>query len=233
MDKINSKEEQKYVCDWGPNDEDVILDSDPEFSKYVNRKSKAKHYIKKFYDNHKFRYSLEYELNKNGKKDIAVILMNPSYADEQHLDNTLYNVKTFLENIDKKKEFNKFIVLNLFPIRTPNSENLISRMKNYKNQQIINDEKIAEILDSVQDVIVAWGKDYHFLATQKVWFKKLKNANKYAYGINDDGSPKHFSPYAYKYKQEDLKNKKLDNYRIDFKKPLCQSFVEKKVCHKH
>jgi len=210
MDKNNSKEEQKYVCDWGPNDEDVILDGDSEYSKYVPDKKSSGKYIQRFRDPHKFRYSLKYELNKSGKKDIAIILMNPSYADEYHLDYTLNNVINFIKTLDNMEDFRKLIILNIFPIRTSNRKDLVQRMNKYEQQQKYNDEKIEEILDSVQDVIVAWGKDYHYMATQKVWFKKLETINKYAFDLNDYGTPKHFRVYA-----EDKNKSKLDDYRVN------------------
>ena len=207
MDKI-------CYCDWGPNDEDIILENDPE-SEYLNREESSaehytEHYIIKFYDKHKFRYSLEYELNKGGKKDIAIILMNPSFADEYHLDYTLNNVTNFIKTLGNMKDFRKLIVLNIFPIRTSDRKDLVQRMNEYQLQQQYNDEKIEEILDNIQDVIVAWGKDYHFIATQKVWFKRLETVNKYAFDLNDNGTPKHFRVYA-----EDENKSKLDDYRVN------------------
>lgn len=205
--------------------ENLLIDSNaPKYNGKCafNKVSKAKCFVKKFYDNHQFRYLLEYKLNEKAGKSIAIILMNPSFADNNYLDNTLYNVKTFIENIDKKQEFCKFIVLNIFPIRTPNHNNLYQIMKNNEQQQKINDDKIREVLGNINDVVIAWGKEYHKIAIQKDWFKELKNKSikKYAYGINYErinkcGTPKHFSPYAYSYRNINS-DRVLKNYQIEF-----------------
>ena len=211
----------KIQCEFDEDRELIINDNSYEYANKCafGKRSKAKHYIKKFYDNHKFRYALEYKLNENQGKTIAIILMNPSFADNNHLDNTLYNVKKFIENLDKNNEYSKFIVLNIFPIRTPNSDRLIETMDNYKLQQEKNDNTIFSTLSEVKDVIVAWGGNYHKVAKNKEWFKKLKSKSiaKYAYGINQDGTPKHFSPYAYDYNKIDYENTTLDNYKVEFK----------------
>ena len=150
--------------------------------------------------------------------------MNPSFADNNYLDNTLYNVKSFLNNLDRKNEIHEFIVLNLFPIRTPKSDNLDKTMSKYEKQQQKNDVRIDQILNNVHDVIVAWGSKYHNIAIKKDWFinQILKNNSIkiYAYDINkksenvEYGFPKHFSPFAYKYKDIDFKNKSLLDYQV-------------------
>lgn len=214
---------ETYIeCEFDNNKNLVINQFCPEYKDKCafGEKYKAKCFIRKFYDKHLFRYVLKYKLNEKGKKDIVIILMNPSFADNYYLDNTLYNTKKFLLNLDKIKKIHKVIVLNLFPIRTPNSNNLTTVMANYNEQQENNDNKISEILDKVNDVIVAWGSNYHNIATQKQWFTKLKSKSLYAYGINkksentEYGYPKHFSPFAYKYKDEDFKNKTLNNFQV-------------------
>ena len=134
-----------------------------------------------FADNKKmFRYSLTYELSKTGKP-ITIILMNPSYADEYGLDATLKNVKEFLE---KQGKYSKFQVLNIFPIRTPNSKGLIDKMEKYPEIKAKNIEYIKKVLAKSEDVLVAWGSKYHSHA--KWIFDYLKGKNVYAYGINKD-----------------------------------------------
>ena len=191
-------------------DESLFIDrNDSEYSdKYaIGEESTSNCYITKFYDPHKFRYFLEYKLHDGIGKTIFVILMNPSYADRKHLDKTLYNVKTFLET---KKDFNKFIVLNLFPIRTANSENLVKKMNEYPKQQETNDKIISEKLENAEDVILAWGNKYHYIAAKKDWFKKLEKVNKYAFGLNEYGTPTHFRVF-----KEDNNKSTLDDYRVN------------------
>ena len=158
-----------------------------------------------FADNKKmFRYSLTCELSKTGKP-ITIILMNPSYADEYGLDATLKNVKEFLE---KQGKYSKFQVLNIFPIRTPNSKGLIDKMKKYQKFQKENDEFIKKVLANSENVLVAWGSKYHAHAKWLVDY--LKGKNVYAYSINTDKSPRHFAPQAY----NKCKIKKMRKYEF-------------------
>ena len=145
----------------------------------------------KFSDKHLFRYSLTCELSKSGKP-ITVILMNPSYADDKSLDSTLDNVRKFLTKIGR---YSKFQVLNIFPIRTPNSKGLIDKMEKYPKIKAKNIEYIIKVLDEGNDVLVAWGSKYHAHAKWLVDY--LKGKNVYAYSINTDKSPRHFAPQAY------------------------------------
>lgn len=161
-------------------------------------------FTKKFRDKHMFRYSLEYKLHNKTGKNIVFILMNPSFADTNYLDKTLYNIKKFLEKKDKEKIFNKFIVLNLFPIRKSKSKKDFDvQMEKYEEIQNKNDQKILKVLsnEKINDVFLAWGGKYHYIATKKEWFKKLQervlsknieNIEIYAY-LNNDGTPRHFS----------------------------------------
>ena len=159
----------------------------------------------KFYDKHLFRYSLKCSLGKKGKT-IVVILMNPSFADEYHLDSTLCNVEKFLK---EKTDYSEFCVLNIFPIRTPNSKDIKKKMEKYKKYQEENNKYIINILKNSSDILVAWGSKYH---SQAKWiFKFLKNKHVYAYNINKDDSPRHFAPQAY-----NRSAKKLQKY--DFNK---------------
>ena len=164
---------------------------------------------KNFHDKHLFRYSLTCNIQKSGKP-ITVILMNPSYADEYSLDSTLKNVEDFLKNNGK---YSKFQVLNIFPIRTPNSNDLMGKMKKYQKYKDRNNEYIKKILEKSEDVLIAWGSKYHSHA--KWIFDYLKGKNVYVYGINRDLSPRHFAPQAYStFAEIKNKNYKLYNYKF-------------------
>jgi len=170
--------------------------------KFNNREDKEP--LSKFYDNHLFRYSLTYKIKEDGES-ITVILMNPSYADEYGLDRTLCNVRDFIENYTK---FSKFEVLNVFPIRTPNSNQVLTLMNNYSDIQKENDRHIRNVLSKSNYVLVAWGGKYHNKA--KWILDLLKNKNVYAYGINKNKSPRHFAPQAY----NNVDVKQLINYPL-------------------
>lgn len=195
------KKDKKYVCCF---EEGMFINEHSE--EYKNKccfSKQAEVVYRKFYDKHLFRYSMTCKLAGNGKP-ITVILMNPSYADEYGLDATLTKVKEFLEKQDKYSEFE---VLNIFPIRTPNSNNLISKMERYQKYQKQNNEYIKKILAKSENILIAWGSKYHKHAT---WiFEYLKEKNVYAYGINKDQSPRHFAPQAYN-RCKNVKNKKYE-----------------------
>ncbi len=184
------KKDKNIVCCF---EEGIFMDED--YEKYEN-----------FNDKHLFRYSLTCDIQKNGKP-ITVILMNPSYADEYGLDATLVNVRKFLTEIGG---YSKFQVLNIFPIRTADSSDLIGKMKRYSKYQKQNDEYLKEILAKSEDVLLAWGSKYH--SNAKWIFDYLKDKNVYAYCINEDRSksPRHFAPQSYNKCTE----KKLQKYEF-------------------
>lgn len=136
--------------------------------------------------------------------------MNPSFADEYGLDATLNNVKTFLSDL-KKDNYSEFEVLNIFPIRTPNSKDLLPLLddydskRQYRNQ---NEDYIKKTLKNSNKVLVAWGDKYH---KEAQWiFEYLQEGKIYAYHLNKSGSPTHFSPQAY----NRVENKKLFPVKI-------------------
>lgn len=195
---------KKYICKFEENI--FIYEKSEDYKKLCNfeKRPNDKKAYKKFYDRHMFRYSLKCKLQDKGEK-ITVILMNPSYADEYGLDSTLTNVKEFLE---KQKQYSEFEVLNIFPVRTADSDNLVGKMKKYKEIQKKNDEYIEKTLKNSRKVLVAWGSRYHRYAH---WvFELLKDKEVYVYAVNKNGSPRHFAPQAY----NKVKKQKLQEYVI-------------------
>lgn len=196
---------KKYECIF---DENNFIDEEyPDYKNkcdFFNRLTQEPY--KKFYDNHLFRYLLKCKIKDQGKL-ITVILMNPSFADEYGLDSTLCNVKEFLE---KQKNYSEFEVLNIFPIRTPNSKNILKLMKKYEKIQKTNNEYIINSLKSADEVLVAWGRKYHSYA--KWIFKYLNNKKVYAYSVNKDGSPTHFAPQVYYNRNKEINF--LQEYKI-------------------
>lgn len=200
----SEKNNIKYPCEF---EEDVFINEKSANYKgrcdFNNRPDDEKPY-KKFYDKHLFRYSLKCKIQEKGEP-ITVILMNPSYADECGLDSTLCNVKNFLKD---QKIFSEFEVLNIFPIRTPDSSKLVELMKKYKKYQKANDEYIKKALNKSKKVLIAWGSKYHSHA--KWIFEILKNKEVYTYcAKNKNGSPKHFVPQVY-----NRATKKLQKYEF-------------------
>lgn len=166
--------------------------------------------LRKFRNKSLFRLSLKCTINDKSKEKITVILMNPSFADEYGLDATLNNVKTFLSDL-KKDNYSEFEVLNIFPIRTPNSKDLLPLLEKYDSQceyRNQNKKYIIEALNNSNKVLVAWGDKYH---KEAQWiFEYLQEGKIYAYHLNKSGSPTHFSPQAY----NRVENKKLFPVKI-------------------
>lgn len=166
--------------------------------------------LRKFRNKSLFRLSLKCIINDKGKEKITVILMNPSFADEYGLDATLNNVKTFLSDL-KKDNYSEFEVLNIFPIRTPNSKDLLPLLEKYDSKRQYrnqNEDYIKKTLNNSNKVLVAWGDKYH---KEAQWiFEYLQEGKIYAYHLNKSGSPTHFSPQAY----NRVENKKLFPVKI-------------------
>ncbi len=193
---------KKYICKFESqyfiDESDLLYKNNYDIDKRENKEP-----YKKFHDKHLFRYSLTCKIKDVGKY-ITVILMNPSYADEYGLDSTLCNVREFLI---KNTDYSAFEVLNIFPIRTPNSKDVSNLMQKYQKIQTKNNDYVKSILTKSQDILVAWGGKYH---NKTMWILDLlKNKNVYAYDINKDGSPRHFAPQAY-----NRAKKSLQKYEI-------------------
>lgn len=197
---------KRYKCEFIENK--FINEKSKDFKGYCDFSGKCnKEPIKKFYNNHLFRLSLKCKIQDKGES-ITVILMNPSYADEYNLDCTLYNVREYLTN----KGFSDFEVLNIFPIRMPNSDKLTELMNKYDAKgeiQELNQKYIESVLKKSNKVLVAWGGKYH--AKAKWMFDLLKDKELLAYGINSSNySPMHFASQVYnKNKSNPLKMVKI------------------------
>ena len=188
--------------------DDVTIDETDERYKNYCQDCEGQN-LRKFRNKSLFRLSLKCTINDKGKEKITVILMNPSFADEYGLDATLNNVKTFLSGLNDN--YSEFEVLNIFPIRTPNSKDLLPLLddydskRQYRNQ---NEDYIKKTLKNSNKVLVAWGDKYH---KEAQWiFEYLQEGKIYAYHLNKSGSPTHFSPQAY----NRVENKKLFPVKI-------------------
>jgi hypothetical protein len=170
-----------------------------------------------FYDNSLCRYYLRHEFNTNNRNTITVIMQNPSFADETGLDATLDNVRKFLST--KYSEcFSSFEVINLFPIRTSNSDDLEKMLKIHDKQckhRKKNEEIIQKYIKKSSHILLAWGSRYHEYA-KKMMFPMLKGRKLFVYcDLNNDGSPPLFSPRVYIRKKLDEKDRILREVIID------------------
>ncbi|WJH36854.1 DUF1643 domain-containing protein [Paenibacillus sp. CC-CFT747] len=128
------------------------------------------------------RELLQIELNKQGDKSVAIIMMNPSEADSNKSDGTVNKVIEFFlkvqrplnEGSRKITDIKYLNVLNLLPIYNPKSKGLLDDLG------IVSKEKSKEYLLSLLDsniqinietlrksdyVVLAWGMPDNFPLT--------------------------------------------------------------------
>ena len=156
-----------------------------------------------------FRYLYYQELTNNLKHEkLIIIMMNPSLANSTTLDPTIKNINRYLE----QKNYRSFEIVNLHHIRTPKPAHLQSYLKKHSNsdyQDIL--KNYIEQNKNKKDckIVAAWGGNYHKVALGILQKMKLNyEEDFYAYALNKEKDPRHFSNLAY--------NKK-DKYN-DFKK---------------
>ena len=208
---------QLYTCEYVENV--FINEKSNEYKKYCafgkTRSVDKENLIRKFYDNHLFRKSLTCQISDKGES-IVVVLMNPSFADEKNLDKTLNNVKKYLE----QRNYAKFEVLNIFPIRMPNSNNVADLMNEYdenRRYQNENNEYIKRVLENNtnKNVLIAWGSKYHKQAQWLLEFLENQKKNLYVYKpLNKDSSPSHFAPQVYNKYNKDNPNSDIVPIKI-------------------
>ena len=97
-----------------------------------------------------------YVLGKAGAKSLAIFGINPSRADQCNSDPTIDKV----EKLISAWNFNGFLMLNLYPFRTPYTKNLP------KNEDVglikRNSKRVCEELEKlkVRQVWAAWGNAF-------------------------------------------------------------------------
>lgn len=143
------------------------------------------------YDNNrrKHRYLLERIWGNDEKKGMAAIIMfNPSCADELKYDKTSMNVVNYL--IDKDK-YNGVYILNLYSIIETNGEKVTGDLKKVRKARNNRFMKIA--LKNSKDVFVAWGSDKDNARRITEVKNMIKNSghNDIYQLLDKDGIPKH------------------------------------------
>ena len=185
--------------------DEKICENDKYYKDYCAFGKEPKSVLKKFYNKELFRKSLECKFKYSGE-EITVILLNPSFACEKGLDLTLNNLKKFLLTVGN---YSSFRVLNILPIRTPKSSLLsdLLKKKKFKKYQCENKQYLLDEIAKSNKIVIAWGGKYNqeaisFLDELR---KKKEKLSLFAYHLNKDGSPTHFSSQAY----NKIKEKKL------------------------
>lgn len=154
------------------------------------------------------RYWLKLVFDESKKESIACILKNPSRANKEVSDKTVYNVCNYIyRNGDKYSEFKDvgtIVILNLIPYYQTYSEQLEPL-----REEIIDPENLDTIdrfTKKSRIVIIAWGnhpkgllKEYEELKTS-VMDVLSSNENKVFYvdKMSLSGNPKHGQIWGYK-----------------------------------
>ncbi len=142
-----------------------------------------------------------YALGTEGKKPLIVIGINPSTADDKNTDRTIKKVMGFAEG----NGYDSFIMLNLYPQRTPYPSDLhLSIDNNIHNQNLKN---ISDILEKHSDatILAAWSeriivRDYLKVCLKEIFETTKKfNINWIILGeLTKSGHPRHplYTSYA-------------------------------------
>jgi hypothetical protein len=97
--------------------------------------------------------SCRFSLGTSGNKTIYIIGLNPSTANKEKSDKTV----TMVENIAAKNNFDSFVMLNLFPLRSTNPHGLPINSGDILLKQ--NVEHIKSLNSKNKEMVIwaAWG----------------------------------------------------------------------------
>ena len=167
-----------------------------------------------------FRYKLEIPYRSENGRDrtVAVILKNPSSADEHNADTTIRRVEEYVHR--NFPQAATLIVLNLFAYRATYPKDVEKRLRLDGLDSIVgnsNDDAIAATIDASDDVILAWGarsginKDEYFKRISQV--SEILNPHRlklwHVKALTKDGHPRHALQWAY----DSPKTRILPNWR--------------------
>ena len=137
--------------------------------------------------------------NKDAKNPLVVIGLNPSTADEKESDKTMSKVVYFMENKSfDGKTFDGFVMLNLYPLRTPCPEEL-KRSGIDPKEHKKNLDGIKKHIESINEptILLAFGTNIVKIAGLVDCFKEIvKECKTYnpkwcCLGITKYGHPAH------------------------------------------
>jgi hypothetical protein len=138
--------------------------------------------------------SCRFALGTEGVKPLIVIGINPSTADDKIADPTIRKVMGFTEG----NGFDSFIMLNLYPQRTPYPDDLPASLDLEKHNQ--NLKTISEILEKHNNatLLAAWGDRVIIRAYLKECIKSIFETTKkfnlnwiYLGNLTTIGQPRH------------------------------------------
>lgn len=144
-----------------------------------------------------YRYYYYEKFEENNPLHATIVMMNPAFADSENSDDTINNIKKYLHN--EYNHFGSFDIINLYPIRMPNS----TKLKDFLKETEAETKKYQKFIKTYLKnncknhiVIAAWGSDKHDNKIAKDLFKDL-DIKFYCYGLAKEGYPKHFAPQSF------------------------------------
>ncbi len=153
------------------------------------------------------RYWLKLEFDQSKKESIVCILKNPSRADMEVSDKTVYNVSSYIYRNRIKhpelKNVGSIIILNLMP----HYQTYSNQLEHVKND-IVDLENLATIkrfASKINKVIIAWGNapqglfnEYEQLKSDALnVLSENNNTVLYVDKISKAGNPKHGQIWGY------------------------------------
>lgn len=142
-----------------------------------------------------------FALGVSGSNPLFVVGLNPSTADDQKPDQTISKVMGFAH----RNGFDGFIMLNLYPKRTPYPEKLHKRFN--KELFLENRQHVGALFKTQSNITIlaAWGEIINVRSYMKRCLKDIaelsyNNNSKWVMigGLTKSGHPRHPSRASYK-----------------------------------
>ena len=132
------------------------------------------------------RYYALYKIAENDGKTLTFILYNPSYANPEEIDDTIYNCL----KLAKKNDYSNVEILNLFSLRQTESVTEDLMKENKLNSEFLENYIGSKKHDENYSFVAAWGRGKENSKKTKEYCQKiyahLKEKDTYYIGINTD-----------------------------------------------
>ena len=135
----------------------------------------------------RYRYVLDHDdgdLFVGDKAYACWIGLNPSIANEEHLDPTLRRIKSFTTSFG----FHRFIMLNLFALVSTDPKGMLLHPSPIGPD---NDDHILRVCRDAKLIVCAWGSHGKYMNRDSKVLGLLKDFKLGCLGITGNGSPMH------------------------------------------
>jgi hypothetical protein len=140
-----------------------------------------------FSEDRKYRYLLEADFrqtlyDRDRNRMAAVILKNPSSADERGADTTIRKVETYIYH--RLQDVLRLSVLNLFALRATEPEDLNREYRMHGEATVVgpeNDATLAEVSSRADYVLAAWGS--HSGIDRELYLERIRKVRHILAGV--------------------------------------------------